>query len=54
MMKTKQLPIGTHYSLAYSLLEQDVIGGLPCVAYSTSSSPWEAEYCSLWDTQHAI
>ena len=42
------------HSLAYSLLEQDVIGGLPCVAYSTSSNPWEADYCSLWVTQHAI
>ena len=53
-MKRNNCPLRTHYSLAYSLLEQDVIGGLPCVAYSTSSSPWEAEYCSLWDTQHAI
>ena len=60
MVKTK-LPLTcslthspTHYSstshpLAHSLLEQDVLGGLACVAYSTSSNPWEAEYCSLWE-----
>lgn len=40
------------YVLTY-LLEQDVLGGLSCVAYSTSSSPWEAEYCSLWVAQRA-
>ena len=42
------------FTRLYSLVEQDVIGGLPCVAYSTSSNPWEADYCSLWVTQHAI
>ena len=30
-------------------LEQAVYGAEPCVAYATSTSPWEADYCSLWD-----